>query len=195
MSTNFSDSIKMVEESDEWQEHFGNDDMHFDDAAQIFPEALNSGGGGSGDGSGRGNDPEIIYVYIDIQSPIHTLKVLLQEKTKKDLSDYNVCLQNMQMLEPSQTLVDKCEKANGLVRVNAQIFDGPKRINIADVVKPTEEVGNVMKSVEETDSDIVMNEKKNARVSGKPVKSTKKNQGNGTGNNGQIQLWYVNIIN
>lgn len=151
----------MEEETDEWQglgqEHFGNGDVNFDvnfDAGQIFPETL--------EGGDAAEDPEIIYVYMDIQSPIQTLKVLLQEKTKKDLRDYNVWLQNVQMLEPFKTLVDQCVKGEGLVQVNAQIFDGPKRINIADVVKPTEEVDNAMKSVEENigmDADIIMNEK------------------------------------
>lgn len=161
MNPNFTDPIKMEEETDEWQglgqEHFGNGDVNFDvnfDAGQIFPETL--------DGGDAADDPEIIYVYMDIQSPIQTLKVLLQEKTKKDLRDYNVWLQNVQMLEPFKTLVDQCVKGEGLVQVNAQIFDGPKRINIADVVKPTDEVDNAMKSVEENigmDADIIMNEK------------------------------------
>lgn len=161
MNPTFTDPIKMEEETEEWQglgqEHFGNGDVNFDvnfDAGQIFPETL--------DGGDATDDPEIIYVYMDIQSPIQTLKVLLQDKTKKDLRDYNVWLQNVQMLEPFKTLVDQCVKGEGLVQVNAQIFDGPKRINIADVVKPTEEVDNAMKSVEENigmDADIIMSEK------------------------------------
>lgn len=154
MNPDFPDPIKMEDETDEWQEL---DQENFDvsfNAGQIFSETL--------DGGYAADDPEIIYVYMDIQSPIQTLKVLLQEKTKKDLSGYNVWLQNVQMLEPFKTLVDQCVKGEGLVQVNAQILDDLKRINIADVVKPTEEVDNAMKNVEETigmESDIVMNEK------------------------------------
>lgn len=152
MNTNFSDTIKM-EATDEWQEHFGNGDVNFDvnfDAGQMFSESL----------EGDADEPEIIYVYMDIQSPIEMLKVLLQQKTKKNLSNYEVWLQNVQMLEPFKTLVDQCVKGEGLVQVNAQILDGPQRINIADVVKPTEEVDNAMKSVQNIDfeNDIVMNE-------------------------------------
>ncbi|XP_055320536.1 DNA-binding protein Ets97D-like [Sitodiplosis mosellana] len=152
MNPNFNDTIKM-EATDEWQAHFGNGDVNFDvnfDAGHIFSEPL----------EGDPDETEIICVYMDIQLPIETLKVLLQEKTKKDLSDYDVWLQNVQMLEPFKTLVDQCVKGEGLVQVNAQILDGPKRINIADVVKPTEEVVNAMKNEQGVglDSDIVMND-------------------------------------
>lgn len=149
MNTNFSDTIKM-EATDEWHDHFGNGDVNFDvnfDTGQMFSEQL----------EGDGDEPEIIYVYMDIQSPIETLKVLLQEKTRKNLSNYEVWLQNVQMLEPFKTLVDQCVKGEGLVQVNAQILDGPKRINIADVVKPTDEVDNAMKNVG-LETDIIMNE-------------------------------------
>lgn len=152
MNPNFPDTIKM-EATDEWQTHFGNGDVNFDvnfDAGHMFSEPL----------EGDPDETEIICVYMDIQLPIETLKVLLQEKTKKDLSDYEVWLQNVQMLEPFKTLVDQCVKGEGLVQVNAQILDGPKRVNIADVVKPTEEVVNAMKNEQNIglDSDIVMND-------------------------------------
>lgn len=154
MNPNFSDTIKM-EANDDWQDmtHFGSTDVNFDvnfDASHMFSETL----------EGDPDDNEIICVYMDIQLPIETLKVLLQEKTKKDLSNYDVWLQNMQMLEPFKTLVDQCVKGDGLVQVNAQIIEGQKRINIADVVKPTEEVVNAMKNDQSIgiDSDIVMND-------------------------------------
>lgn len=152
MNPNFTDTIKM-ETTDEWQQHFGNGDVNFDvnfDAGNMFSESL----------EGDTDETEIICVYMDIQLPIETLKVLLQEKTKKDLSGYDVWLQNVQMLEPFKTLVDQCVKGEGLVQVNAQILDGPKRINIADVVKPTEEVVNAMQNEQSigVDSDIVMGE-------------------------------------
>lgn len=163
MNPNFTDPIKMEDETDEWQGHFGNGDVNFDvnfDAGQIFSETLDGADGGSG--ADATDEPDIIYVYMDIQSPIQTLKILLQDKTKKDLSDYDVWLQNVQMLEPFKTLVDQCVKGEGLVQVNAQILDDSKRINIADVVKPTEEVDNAMKNVEQNiglDPDIIMDEK------------------------------------
>lgn len=152
MNPNFTDTIKM-EATDEWQAHFGNGDVNFDvnfDAGHIFSEPL----------EGDPDESEIICVYMDIQLPIETLKVLLHEKTKKDLSGYEVWLQNVQMLEPFKTLVDQCVKGEGLVQVNAQILDGPKRINIADVVKPTEEVVNAMKNEQGLglETDVVMND-------------------------------------
>lgn len=140
-----------METTDEW--HFGNGDVNFDvnfDSSHMFSEAL----------EGDPDESEIICIYMDIQLPIETLKVLLQEKTKKNLSNYEVWLQNVQMLEPFKTLVDQCVKGEGLVQVNAQILDGQKRINIADVVKPTEEVVNAMKNEQgiSLDSDVVMND-------------------------------------
>lgn len=148
MNANFSETIKM-EATDEWQD-FSNGDVNFDvnfDAGQMFPEPL----------EGEADEPEIIYVYMNIQQPIEILKNLLQEKTKKNLSNYEVWLQNVQVLEPFKTLVDQCVKGEGLVQVNAQILDHLKRINIADVVKPAEEVDDAMKSIG-LDGDIVMHE-------------------------------------
>lgn len=150
MNQNIADTIKM-ESADEWHNTFSNGvtfDMSFDDG-QMFSETLET----------ETDEIEINYVYMDIQSPIETLKVLLQQKTKRDLSNYDVWLQNVQILEPFKTLVDQCVKGEGLVQVNAQILDSVKRINIADVVKPTEEVVNAMKNGQDNiDSDIIMSE-------------------------------------
>lgn len=95
-----------MEATDEWQTHL-NFDENFD-TGNMFPEPLE----GDPDESG------IICVCMDIQLPIETLIVLLQEKTRKDLPGYDVCLQNGQMLKPFKTLVDQCIKGEGLVQVN-----------------------------------------------------------------------------
>lgn len=131
---------------------------------------------------GKSDDCEIIRVHMDIQLPIETLKVLLQEKTKKDLSDYDVWIQNVEMLEPFKTLVDQCVKGEGSVQVNAQILDGPKRINIADVV---------MDNDKSTDSKKNIIYRKHAKIFGR----NRENRGNRTGNNGQIQLWWALLFN
>lgn len=99
--------------------------------------------------------PEII-LNINIESTIESFKISLQEETKKDLSNYEVWLQNVQMLEPFKTLVDQCVGGAGLVQVNVQILDDPQRINIADVVKPTDEVDDA-KSSEVLDINIGIN--------------------------------------
>lgn len=90
-----------------------------------------------------------VYIEMDIQSPIQTLTVLLQEKTGKDLGGYSVWLKNEEMLDPLETLLNQCEDGEGVVQVNAQISDGVKRINITDVVIPSGEVNNAMEIVEE----------------------------------------------
>lgn len=105
--------------------------------------------GDDGIGENKTNDDnDIIFVYMDIRDPIKTLKTLLEQKIGMNLSKYEVWLQNMQMLEPHKNLVDQCVKGEGLVQINAQVQVDDKRINIADVVKPTEEVLAEMSAVE-----------------------------------------------
>lgn len=82
---------------------------------------------------------DIIFVYMDIRDPIKTLKTLLEEKINLNLAKYEVYLQNVQLLEPHKNLVDQCVKGEGLVQINAQVKANTRRINIVDVVKPTEE--------------------------------------------------------
>lgn len=95
-------------------------------------------------------NPEM-YVYMDIQDPIETLKTILERKTGKSLKGYTVLLQQMQMLEPHKTLVDQCVKGEGLVQVNVEIYAINKQINITDVVKPTEEA---LRDLEQEANDI-----------------------------------------
>lgn len=83
-------------------------------------------------------NPEM-YVYMEIQEPIETLKSILEHKTGKSLRSYTVWLQHVQTLEPHKTLVDQCVKGEGLVQVNVEIDALNEKINITDVVKPTDE--------------------------------------------------------
>lgn len=103
---------------------------------------------------------EINHVYMDIESTLETLKAILQQKTKRDISHYDVWLQNVKILEPFGTLVDQCvDGEEGLVRVNAQILDSVERINITDVIKPTNQMLDAMQNDQDNiDSDIIMNE-------------------------------------
>lgn len=43
-------------------------------------------------------------------------------------------------LEPDKNLVDQCVKGEGLVQINVQVRTASKRINIVDVLKPTDDV-------------------------------------------------------
>lgn len=113
----------------------------------IFsPELLD--GDDQMNGANKTDENDIIFVYMDIRDPIKTLKTLLEQKIGVSLQKYEVWLQNMQMLEPHKNLVDQCVKGEGLVQINAQVKMDGKRINIADVVKPTEEVLEEMNAVE-----------------------------------------------
>lgn len=120
----------------------------------IFsPEMLDGNGNGTTGNADQMNgskcdDGDLIFVYMDIRDPIKTLKTLLEQKTGVNLAKYEVWLQNMQMLEPHKNLVDQCVKGEGLVQINAEVKVDEKRINIADVVKPTEEVLAEMNAVD-----------------------------------------------
>lgn len=106
---------------------------------------------------------------MDIQLPIQSLKELLQKETQTDLRDFDVWLQNGQVLEPELSLVNYCEPGYSLVQVNAEIFRGDRRINIADVLKSTKEISKVIESVEESigmDADVIMSEQDQDNSSG-----------------------------
>ncbi|XP_030558907.1 DNA-binding protein Ets97D [Drosophila novamexicana] len=85
------------------------------------------------------NEPDdIIIVHMDIREPLSTLKKLVEQKIGVELHYYTFCLQDAQELEPHKNLVDQCVKGEGLVQINVQIQTIRKKINIADVLKPTE---------------------------------------------------------
>lgn len=91
-------------------------------------------------------DDDIIIVFMDIRSSIQTLKDLLQHENTKNLHNFEVWLQNVQMLHPDEKLVDQCFAGVDLAQVNVEILYDLQRINIVDVVKPPEEVLNENKS-------------------------------------------------
>uniref|UniRef100_A0A1B6DAY5 ETS domain-containing protein n=1 Tax=Clastoptera arizonana TaxID=38151 RepID=A0A1B6DAY5_9HEMI len=84
----------------------------------------------------------ILMQYMDIREPLSTLKKLLENRLDFSLGEYNFWLQDTQMLEAHKNLVDQCVQGEGLVQINVQIkVDdvGNKKINIVDVLKPSEE--------------------------------------------------------
>ncbi|XP_017142808.1 DNA-binding protein Ets97D [Drosophila miranda] len=82
---------------------------------------------------------DIIVVHMDIREPLTALKKLVEEKIDVKLHYYSFWLQDAQELEPHKNLVDQCVKGEGLVQINVQIQTIQKRINIVDVLKPTDE--------------------------------------------------------
>lgn len=107
----------------------------------------------------KAGEIEMDYIFMDLQSPMETLKNSLQQRTNRDLSQYEVWLQNTDVLKPLQTLVDLCYEAAEVAQVNVQILNNIKRINIVDVVKPTKEIVNAkIKCKDNIDCNIVMSE-------------------------------------
>lgn len=91
------------------------------------------------DGNDVENEPDdIIILHMDVREPLTTLKKLVEQKIGVELNYYTFCLQEQQELEPHKNLVDQCVKGEGLVQINVQIQTIRKKINIADVLKPTE---------------------------------------------------------
>lgn len=105
------------------------------------------------------DEDDIIILHIDIREPIKRLKKLLEQKIAVNLTKYEFWLQDAQIvrmdigwkgqeilivfplqLEPDKNLVDQCVKGEGLVQINVQVRTASKRINIVDVLKPTDEV-------------------------------------------------------
>ncbi|KAH8295317.1 hypothetical protein KR018_009946, partial [Drosophila ironensis] len=82
---------------------------------------------------------DIIIVHMDIREPLSKLKKLVERKIGVPLNYYSFWLQDAQELESHKNLVDQCVKGEGLVQINVQIQTIHKRINIADVLKPTED--------------------------------------------------------
>ncbi|XP_055852799.1 DNA-binding protein Ets97D [Episyrphus balteatus] len=85
------------------------------------------------------NEPDdIIILHMDIREPLSSLKTLLEQKIGVELKKYSFWLQDAQILEPHKNLVDQCVKGEGLVQINVQIQTINQRINIVDVLKPTD---------------------------------------------------------
>ncbi|XP_026846568.1 DNA-binding protein Ets97D [Drosophila persimilis] len=82
---------------------------------------------------------DIIVVHMDIREPLTALKKLVEDKIDVELHYYSFWLQDAQELEPHKNLVDQCVKGEGLVQINVQIQTIQKRINIVDVLKPTDD--------------------------------------------------------
>lgn len=114
------------------------------------------------------DDDDVIILHIDIREPIKQLRTLLEQRIGINLSRYEFWLQDAQavsilaqnnesflwlqldfQLEPHKNLVDQCVKGEGLVQINAQVRTNSRRINIVDVLKPTDdalaEISQMMK--------------------------------------------------
>ncbi|XP_045465584.1 DNA-binding protein Ets97D isoform X2 [Harmonia axyridis] len=80
-----------------------------------------------------------IMQLMDIQEPLFKLRSLLEEKLQMNLENYKFFLQGVQELEGHRNLVEQCVQGKGIVQINVQIQVALKRINIIDVLKPTED--------------------------------------------------------
>lgn len=98
-----------------------------------------------GDNNETEDDPEedpedVIIVYMDIREPVQMLRTILEQKIGVSLKNYEIWLQDAQILEPHKNLVDQCVQGEGLVQINVQVQTMTNRINIVDVLKPNEDV-------------------------------------------------------
>jgi len=81
-----------------------------------------------------------LVFHILIHEPLTKLKKLVEDHLGDKLKGFEFWLQNSQQLEQTNSLTDQCLSCDtGLVQINLQIQWPQKRINILDVLKPTEE--------------------------------------------------------
>lgn len=82
-----------------------------------------------------------IQVLMKITDSIGTLRTALGVVIPiKDLSDFEIWLQDCKRLNDWNTLADDCQKVEGSVQLNLNILRAKKQIIILDVIQPTEEV-------------------------------------------------------
>lgn len=86
------------------------------------------------------DDDDTIVVHMDLRENLSTLRGLVEQRTGVSLKHYEFWLQDTQMLESHKNLVDQCVQGEGLVQINVQVQTSKRRINIADVLKPTDDV-------------------------------------------------------
>ncbi|XP_055697611.1 DNA-binding protein Ets97D isoform X1 [Phlebotomus papatasi] len=83
---------------------------------------------------------DIIILHMDIREPLNKLRSLLEERLGQNLKYFQFWLQDAQMLEGHKNLVDQCVQGEGLVQINVQVLTTSNKINIIDVLKPTDDV-------------------------------------------------------
>ncbi|XP_055628913.1 DNA-binding protein Ets97D [Toxorhynchites rutilus septentrionalis] len=93
-----------------------------------------------GDTDDVDDDDDTIVVHMDLRENLSTLRGLVEQRIGVSLKHYEFWLQDTQMLESHKNLVDQCVQGEGLVQINVQVQTSKRRINIADVLKPTDEV-------------------------------------------------------
>ncbi|XP_055678928.1 DNA-binding protein Ets97D [Lutzomyia longipalpis] len=86
------------------------------------------------------DNDDIIILHMDIREPLNKLRVLLEERLGQNLKYFHFWLQDAQMLEGHKNLVDQCVQGEGLVQINCQVLASSSKINIIDVLKPTDDI-------------------------------------------------------
>ncbi|XP_003748208.1 DNA-binding protein Ets97D [Galendromus occidentalis] len=83
----------------------------------------------------------VVAQHMEISEPLIVLKGLLETRLGLNLRDFKFFLQDTQELDPQRNLVDQCVQGEGLVQVNVEISykNRSKKINIVDVLKPSDE--------------------------------------------------------
>ncbi|RZF38768.1 hypothetical protein LSTR_LSTR008138 [Laodelphax striatellus] len=89
-------------------------------------------------------------VLMDIEEPLSSLKSLLEERFKVDLTDCLYCLQDTILLEGDGNLKEQCAiHAEGLVQINYELTNENLKwkINIVDVCEPAKEYVDISPEV------------------------------------------------
>lgn len=131
----------------------------------------------------------IYTVCMDVQSVAHTLRIHLQRKVNKNLSDYHIRIRHGEPIGMLQTLSSACfmfNKIVGLVHVKLELYTDRQYINIIDIITPT---GTDVTPIETNICTIMPTLTTNPISIGRDA-IIEKNKHNKY-NNGQQPLWYV----
>ncbi|CAO1311568.1 unnamed protein product [Diamesa hyperborea] len=80
---------------------------------------------------------------MNLTDPLNNLRSLVELELgvkTGELKDFEFWLQDTQRLESHKNLTEQCVQGDGLVQINLQVQLEHKKINIIDVLKPTDEV-------------------------------------------------------
>uniref|UniRef100_A0A336MJP5 CSON002562 protein n=1 Tax=Culicoides sonorensis TaxID=179676 RepID=A0A336MJP5_CULSO len=86
------------------------------------------------------NSDDVLKIHMDLIKPLSHLKTLVENQVGAKLTGFKFWLQDSQELSPDKNLVDQCVQGAGIVQINVQVIQNEKKINIVDVLKPSDDV-------------------------------------------------------
>ncbi|KAG5669226.1 hypothetical protein PVAND_017118 [Polypedilum vanderplanki] len=117
---------------------------------------MNGNGSNLSEFDDDGDESDVLIFHMLITDPLGRLKHLVEQHIGTKMKNFQIFLQDSQQLQEDQNLTEQCLNSDtGLVQINIQILWDKKRINIVDVLKPTEE--EIAKYYRKIESELTQN--------------------------------------